>query len=338
MSAARVAVTFSNRDGQRLFGILDQPAVPREAGVAILLLSPGVKMRVAPHRLYNKMAARFVALGYPVLRFDFNGLGDSEGEIRETHLADFYGSVQVGRYIADTVAAMDWMQQAHGCTRFIAAGLCGGAITGLLTADRDPRIISLVGLGIPVILDGTQIDFSKYMTDAQLAGTRDRYLQKFRLWDPAVWKSWMRFFSGQSHYSLITRSITKPFRKRLRRTAPAGTPAAAPAAPPEPDNTNPHFAPAFRRMLASSRRMFLAFGEADRLQYEFDVKFRQRHQTALDVYPGGYDTHLTPDSNHIYSLTEWQRDVFDQCCAWLERDGAARAGATAARPATLAQR
>jgi len=324
MSASVVAATFPNREGQRLFGILHQPAVPREPGVAILLLSPGVKMRVAPHRLYNKMAARFAALGYPVLRFDFNGLGDSEGEIQESHLADFYGSVQVGRYVADTVAAMDWMQQTHGCSRFIAAGLCGGAITGLLTADRDPRIISLVGLGIPVILDGTHIDHSKYMTDKQLAGNRDRYLGKLRVWDPAVWKSWTRFFSGQSHYSLITRALTKPFMKKLRQSAPVGTAAAASAAPAEPDNTNPHFAPAFRRMLASSRGMFFAFAGADRLTYEFDVKFVQRHKAALDEHPDGYETHVTQDANHIYSLTEWQADVFDRCCRWLDAQAATR--------------
>ena len=324
MSAPVVAaVTFPNREGQRLFGILQKPAVPREPGVAILLLSPGVKMRVAPHRLYNKMAARFVALGYPVLRFDFNGLGDSEGEIQESLLADFYGSVQVGRYIGDTIAAMDWMEQAHGCSRFIAAGLCGGAITGLLAADRDPRIISLVGLGIPVILDGSHIDFSKYLTDKQLAGTRDRYLRKFKFWDPAVWKSWSRFLTGQSHYSLITRSLASLFKKG-RPAAPSATAAASGAAPAEADNTNPHFAPAFQRMLGSSRRMFLAFGEADRLQYEFDGKFVQRHKAALDQHPGGYETHLTPSANHIYSLTEWQTDVFDRCCRWLDAEAATR--------------
>jgi pimeloyl-ACP methyl ester carboxylesterase len=329
MSAHPLAVTFPNRAGQRLFGILHQPAAPREPGVAILLLSPGVKMRVAPHRLYNKMTARLVALGYPVLRFDFNGLGDSEGEITETLLADFYGSVQVGRYVQDTVDAMDWMQEAHGCTRFIAAGLCGGALTGLLAAARDPRIIALVSLGIPVILDGAHIDFSKYMTDAQLAGTRDRYLRKFRLWEPAVWKSWMRFFSGQSHYSLITRSITKPFAKRLKQAVPAA--AAADAAPPaEGDNTNPHFAPAFRRMLETSRPMFLAFGGADRLNYEFDAKFVARNRSALAAHPGGYDTHVTPDANHILSLTEWQQDVFDRCCQWLEAQASRRAPRRAA--------
>jgi len=37
-----------------------------------------------------------------VLRFDFYGLGDSEGEIREPMLADLYGSIQMGRYVKDT--------------------------------------------------------------------------------------------------------------------------------------------------------------------------------------------------------------------------------------------
>ncbi len=131
-------ITFSNQDGLRLFGMLHQPAVPREGAETVLILSPGVKMRVAPHRLYNKLAERFVAMGYPVLRFDFHGLGDSEGAAPEALLADFYGATQLGRYVGDTVAAMDWMQRTYGTRRFIAAGLCGGALTGLLTAARRP--------------------------------------------------------------------------------------------------------------------------------------------------------------------------------------------------------
>jgi len=99
-------VTFRNRDGFRLFGILHQPDRPREPGLGILLLSPGVKMRVAPHRLYNKMAAGLAALGYPVLRFDFHGLGDSEGDASETNLADLYRATQQGRYVPDTLCAI----------------------------------------------------------------------------------------------------------------------------------------------------------------------------------------------------------------------------------------
>lgn len=338
MTATSIPVTFPNKDGLRLFGILHQPERPR-GDTAILLLSPGVKMRVAPHRLYPKLAARFVALGYPVLRFDFHGLGDAEGTAPEALLADLYGATQVGRYIADTIAAMDWVQQTYGITKFIASGLCGGALTGMLAAGRDPRITSLVGLSIPAILDGSNIDASKYMTDAQLAGTRRRYLGKLRLWDPAVWRSWVRFFSFQSHYSLILKSVARPFLARLRPPVPASpAPGAAPAADAAPaDNTNPHFGPALLRMLATSRPVFLIFAETDRLLWDFEVKFLQRHRASVDRYAGLFEVHVTKGANHIFSFAEWQEDMLDQCCRWLERQGrAAEPQASAAAAAVAA--
>src|SRR5688572_21400116 len=182
-TAQKIPVTFANQDGLRLFGVLHQPAGPRHKPV-ILLLSPGVKMRVAPYRMYVKMAERFAALGFAVLRFDFHALGDAEGEAPEALLADFYGATQVGRYVGDTVAAMDWMQRTYGSTEFIAAGLCGGALTGMLTAQRDPRITSLLGVSIPVILDGSNIDATKYMTDVQLGFARRKLLRKLKFWKP----------------------------------------------------------------------------------------------------------------------------------------------------------
>ena len=303
-------VTFENKDGLRLFGILHQPEQP-VSDAAVLLLSPGVKMRVAPHRLYNKMAERFVALGYPVLRFDFHALGDAEGEAPEALLADFYGATQVGRYIGDTVAAMDWMQRTHGTSRFIAAGLCGGALTGLLTASKDPRIAALLALSIPVILDGSNIDASKYMTEAQMKGTRRRYLGKLRLWDPKVWHSWARLFSFQSHYSLIFRSLTGPILKWIR---PAPPPAAT---VPAPDNTNPHFAPALLKMVAARKPVLLVFAEADRLLWEFETKFLERHRSVFEAHADSYRFHVTKQANHIFSFREWQQDMMEQCCAWL---------------------
>lgn len=314
MTARITPVSFLNHDGVQLIGMLHQPAQPRTDGTAILLLSPGVKMRVAPHRLYNKMADRFVALGYPVLRFDFHALGDAGGTASEARLADFYQATQLGRYIGDTVAAMDWMQREHGTTRFIAAGLCGGALTGLLTAAQDPRIVSLLGLSIPVILDGSNIDASKFMTEWQLQANRTRYLRKLRLWDPTVWRSWIRLVSGKSHFSLIMRALSRPFVARMARvTPPAASAQAAPA-----DNTNPLFAPALLGMLRA-RQVLLVFGATDRLFAEFEVKFRQRHATAFAQASANCQIHVTPAGNHIFSFAEWQRDMLDRCCEWLER-------------------
>lgn len=307
-------VTFENKAGHRLFGMVHRPSVPCASGAAVILLSPGVKMRVAPHRLYLDMAERFVSLGYPVLRFDFYGLGDSEGDVEEEYLADLYGAVQVGRYIGDTIAAMDWMQRTYGINKFIASGLCGGAITGLLAAVKDRRIIGLLGLAIPVILDGSRIDFNKYMTEAQLNMTRDGYLRK--LADPGAWRSWVRLLTFQSDYKTIARSFFKPLLSKLRQATPAG-PVVVQSDPT--DNTNPYFAPAFRQMVSTSRPIYLIFAEMDRLYWEFDKKFVERNRQMLDSYAALYGTHVTKSANHIFSFPEWRDDMLDQCCQWLHR-------------------
>jgi len=313
MTSEVLPVTFQNKAGHRLFGMVHRPVKSCASGAAIILLSPGVKMRVAPHRLYLGMADRFASLGYTVLRFDFYGLGDSEGEAEEEYLADLYGAVQVGRYIDDTIAAMDWMQRTYGIKKFIASGLCGGAITGLLTAVKEPRIVGLLGLAIPVILDGSRIDFNRYMTDAQLNVTRNGYLRK--LVDPGAWRSWVRLLTFQSDYKTIARSIFKPLLWKLRRAAPAQS-AAVPS--DQADNTNPYFAPAFRQMVSTSRPIYLIFAEMDRLYWEFDKKFMERSRQMLDSYAAWYGIHVTKDANHIFSFREWEADMLDRCTEWLQ--------------------
>jgi uncharacterized protein len=321
--ASVTPVTFRNQDGLRLFGMLHQPAAPREGAETVLILSPGVKMRVAPHRLYNKLAERFVAMGHSVLRFDFHGLGDSEGEAPEALLADFYGATQLGRYVGDTIAAMDWMQRTHGTRRFIAAGLCGGALTGLLTAAQDARIVALCAISIPVILDGSDRDPARYMTAAQLTATRSGYLRKLRV---AEWRSWVRLLTFRSDFRMIARALVKPIQARIRRSQ--STPENARAAV-QPDNTNPLFAPAFHRMVASSRPILFVFAESDRLFWEFEDKFVQRQGRSLEPFSQWYRVHVTPQANHIFSSAEWQEDLFRQCCGWLE-ERSARMGQRAA--------
>ena len=73
------AVTFENANGEKLFGIIHEPLAQARRDVGIILLSPGVKNRVAPHRLYNKMAAAYVSLGFWVFRFDCSWVGRFRG-------------------------------------------------------------------------------------------------------------------------------------------------------------------------------------------------------------------------------------------------------------------
>ncbi len=194
-------VSFLNKDGHKLSGILHKPEDIYCKKECIIILSPGIKSRVAPHRLYVKMAKAFFELGFPVLRFDFYGLGDSEGDIEEKYAADFYGSVQAGRYINDTLCAMNWLEKEHNFSTFILSGLCGGAITGLLAGAKDNRVKGLHSLSIPVIFDSSNIVYDEFLTLHELKNNRTQYIGK--LFSPSAWRSWIRFITFQSDYRLI---------------------------------------------------------------------------------------------------------------------------------------
>ena len=86
------AVTFNSSEGNTLIGTLHVPAQARADLPVIVLLSPGVKMRVGPGRLYVPLTQTLVEMGYRVFRFDFFGLGDSSGEVK---VSDVKGEVHL---------------------------------------------------------------------------------------------------------------------------------------------------------------------------------------------------------------------------------------------------
>lgn len=300
----RSAVSFTNRQGLRLFGVLHHSHGDGAQELGVLLLSPGVKMRVGPQRLYLRLTELFVRLGMPVLRFDFFGLGDSEGRLPEQQLKDVYNHIEVGRFVDDTVDAMDWMQQHFGTRRFILAGLCGGAVTGLLAGARDARVAGLLGLGITPLLASKSADPSRYMTAGQLEDIGRTYLQK--LLDPTAW---VRLITLQTDFRLLWRSVVRS-RITLRHETPV-------TAIPEDDNASPLFPPAFFEMQSSSRPMLLVFGGSDRLHWEFQEKFVQRHGERLRALPPVYDVHVIENANHVLSFTPWQTELVDTSARWL---------------------
>ena len=57
----------------------------------------------------------------------------------------------------------------HGIEKFILSGLCGGAITGLLTSEHDTRVEALLGLGMPVVFDVSEEQRHKYFRSNKFA-------------------------------------------------------------------------------------------------------------------------------------------------------------------------
>jgi len=317
MAANVKPVVFPNADGKRLFGLLHTPAVNLAPGIAVVLLSPGIKSRVGPHRLYVKLARRLCDAGFVVLRFDFYGLGDAEGELDETLVANVYASVAAGRYLSDTVAAMNWLQQEHRVGKFVLAGLCGGAITGLFAGAQDRRVISLVGLGIPVTQYSEDTSRYQFLTEKELDHFRRNYVKR-----ALNWKSWVRLLTFRSDYKVMTKAFLAPLKRVWRRDA-APASAAEPTGPPDLSgigNVNPHFSRAFFSMLSGSRKMLLLFGESDRLYWEFDEKFFRRSTRELDRYGSQLEISLIGGARHVFEAREQQEELFGKILEWLAKE------------------
>ena len=314
------AVRFKNQSGQVLFGTL-HPAVRARQGLpAVVLLSPGVKMRVGPGRLYVPLTDMLNDLGYTVLRFDFFGLGDSEGELQEPMLADVYNNIEVGRYVGDTVSALDWLAKEKGFQRFVLGGLCGGAITALLAAERDSRVEGLLSLGMTVTLASNAATPAKYLTGAQLDSLWLGYMRRLR--EP---QSWLRLLTFQTEYGALWRSMKRAFVKDKPRpkpvapVAPVTPPAGNAAAESQRGNANPLFPRAFFAFLQRGGRGLMLFSEKDRLYSEYDEKFAQPQAARLQAYLSQLEHHVVPNANHVLSFTEWQHEMLKVCGAWLRK-------------------
>ena len=103
------AVRFTNEKGHTLHGILhlpDEGVATR--GTGLVWLSAGQKVRQGAWRMNVAVARRLAAAGIPTLRFDYRGIGDSEGEARHGEMVmDLYGFIQSGGFRGDAVAAGD---------------------------------------------------------------------------------------------------------------------------------------------------------------------------------------------------------------------------------------
>ena len=139
------AVSFGKDGG--LVGVLSEPA-RAAAAPHILVLNAGFVHRVGPGRLAVDIARNLADAGFPVLRFDFSGIGDSEPRVPHP------GAIAGG--IADARDAMDYLCDVHGARQFVLCGLCSGARHAHHIAMADPRVIGAI------LLDGPAYPTARY--------------------------------------------------------------------------------------------------------------------------------------------------------------------------------
>ncbi len=157
-----------------LVGVVAQPPADKARSTGVVIVVGGPQYRAGSHRQFVHWARALAGAGYPCLRFDTRGMGDSTGQQR-TFLA-------MG---ADIRAAIDALFQLHpGLKRVALCGLCDGASAALLYLGEvsDARVKGLIMLNPWVRTEQTQ------------ARTVVKHYYWQRLRDPGFWK---RLISGQ---------------------------------------------------------------------------------------------------------------------------------------------
>lgn len=127
-------VTFENQ-GQQLVGILHTPDVFEHGGKA-----PGVVMfhgftgnKIENHRLFVHTARSLCDSGFVVLRFDFRGSGDSDGEFED---------MTIPGEISDAEKALVFLTEQRGVNKEEVGvlGLSMGGRVAAILASRDKRV------------------------------------------------------------------------------------------------------------------------------------------------------------------------------------------------------
>jgi uncharacterized OsmC-like protein/alpha/beta superfamily hydrolase len=138
--AARIErITFPGSQGADLAARLDLPAGPARAFALFAHCFTCSKDIAAASRI----ASALTDVGFGVLRFDFTGLGMSDGEFENTNFTS---------NTDDLVAAADWLRAEHRAPQLLVGHSLGGAAV-LAVAANIPEVRAVATIGAPASTD-----------------------------------------------------------------------------------------------------------------------------------------------------------------------------------------
>ena len=111
----------------RLFGCYQAPLPGRRRSCGVVLCYPMGHEYIAGHRAYRQLAFRLSQAGFPVLRFDFYGCGDSAGDSGHGH---------VSRWLEDIATAVAEIRKKTDVAKLCLVGLRLGGSLAMMAGDQ----------------------------------------------------------------------------------------------------------------------------------------------------------------------------------------------------------
>mgnify|MGYP003384458221 CR=1 FL=1 len=176
----------------KLFGIIHAALSVKEHAVVFVVGGP--QYRAGSHQQFTLLARQFAENDIPSLRFDYRGMGDSEGESRD------FLSIQ-----DDIRAAIDaFFYHIPSLKKVSLWGLCDGASAAILYAPSDARVNGVIAVNPWV------------HTDVGQAKAILKYYYWKRITSSEFWRKIIRF---EFSFALAWNSFTHQIRTALSQGA-----------------------------------------------------------------------------------------------------------------------
>jgi pimeloyl-ACP methyl ester carboxylesterase len=313
------AVSFASGTN-RLSGVVHEPT-SYAGDVAVLFVHSGARGRLGSTFQYPVAARALAARGIASMRWDPHGMGDSEGVIEDTKMLDFFGAIQAGCFVSDTLAAIDEIDRRLAPKKLVLWGLCGGGITALLSAPRAKRRVDgLVLLSTPVLMDSAAQSPLETIS-AEHAASHLWTLYAKKLLSLEAYKRLFRMESDietiKTYATAFVRGTAKKVVRKVRdKISPP--PPDAPARALHPRH-NPHYLEALAAMVKTKTPMLMLYGETDSLRFDFWNEIYEPLVQKDPAYGALVDVCLVEGCNHLFTLREWQARAMEEVERWWPR-------------------
>ena len=275
-------IQFANH-GQTLYGALHlRPEAGPRRDVGLLFLHGWAGYRIGPHQMFTKMARRAAGAGFPSLRFDFRGRGDSEGDPMAANLATM---------ISDSQVAARVLQEQAGVERISLVGVCSGGEVAFGAGVTIPEADSMVLWSVPLVAA------DRAVTDR--AKQRDilrRYAAK--LFCKATWG---KLVAGRLNWAMIRKAVVGGGKG-------AGEDTAAP--PPEDQEID-----WWERVVGFRGGVLYIYGGNDPTAPECLAQYERLSQLAGRAF----EHHVVAGANHAFYSLAWEQEVMDFSLGWLQQ-------------------